>query len=88
MLGDVILPSTTRDDWPAVRAGILRRVRESLGTPPPEAAGSGGEFEETGRRDVDGLTHVTMRYRVLGDDDAAADEQGSGRPARPGDPAV
>jgi len=70
MLGDVVLPSTTAEDWPALRADILRRVTDSMGEPPDDAPppGSSPEYEETSRAERDGLVHVGLRYRVLADE--------------------
>ena len=68
MIGNVVLSQTRREDWPKLRKEIRRRVMESMDTPPAGASGQRVRFEELKRCQKHGLTHVHLRYHVLGED--------------------
>jgi len=67
MIGDVILPSTTADDWPRIREEILGRILASMGTEPEGIGDAEARFEELERFERDGLTHIRLRYHVVDD---------------------
>ncbi|HUW56847.1 MAG TPA: dienelactone hydrolase family protein [Planctomycetota bacterium] len=68
MIGDVILPSTTVEDWPKIREEILGRILASMGAEPEGIGEVEARFEELERYEKDGLTHVRLRYHVVDDD--------------------
>ena len=64
----VILPDTSADEWPAIRARIRQRVLHHLGTGPvPLAPQTGTRFEEVRRYRNAGLDHVLYRYQIVDD---------------------
>ncbi len=67
MIGDVILPSTTKSDWPGIREEIRARVESSMGAPPEGADKAPPKCEELERFEKHGLTHVRIRYHVVDD---------------------
>ncbi|HUU43900.1 MAG TPA: dienelactone hydrolase family protein [Planctomycetota bacterium] len=68
MIGDVILPSTTKADWPEIRREIRSRITASMGTEPEGLGETPPQHEVVERCEKDGLTHIRLRYHVLDDD--------------------
>ena len=68
MIENVILPGTTREEWPGIRASIRRRIEESFGVPETPPSGGKAPFGEIDRYERHGLTHVVIRYHVIGDE--------------------
>jgi len=67
MIGDVILPSTTVEDWSTIREEIRVRILASMGTAPEGIGEAEPQHEEIERFEKDGLTHVRIRYHVVDD---------------------
>jgi len=86
MFRDVILPETTAEAWPAIRAEIRQRVMASMGTCPDCAIEP--EYEVVEEYENLGLRHRKIKYRVLPDEHNFAvivlpdglDESGPARP--------
>ncbi|HHN46040.1 MAG TPA: hypothetical protein ENN09_01240 [Planctomycetes bacterium] len=68
MPGDVILPDTRAEEWPGIRAAILRRITDTLGSPGAGCPLPAGEFSEIERCEKHGLVHVRFRYHVIGEE--------------------
>jgi len=87
VIGHVVASDMTKDDWPAVRDGIRRRIVASMGTGPDESRPP--EHEEIERYEKYGLEHIRLRYHVVADlwNEAIAVLPGSGDQAQPA-PAV
>ena len=68
MIGSVILPGTTPDEWPAIRQEIHGRVAKTLGTAPAAAGSEPPAFKEIERYERFGLTHVKLKYHVVDDE--------------------
>lgn len=68
MIGSVILPGTTPEQWPAIRQEIHTRISKTLGTPPPGAGSAPVDFKEIERYRRFDLTHVKLRYHVVDDE--------------------
>ena len=68
MIGDVVLPDTHPQEWPRIREILKRKILATLGTPgAPVPSGKTG-YELTGQYEKNGLTHVTIKYHVIGDE--------------------
>ncbi|HHW08631.1 MAG TPA: alpha/beta hydrolase [Firmicutes bacterium] len=68
MIDNVILPSTTREEWPLIRQTIVGRITESFGRPGrPRPAGKAA-YQELARYEKHGLLHIHLRYHVIGDE--------------------
>lgn len=65
MIGEVVLPDMTDQDWPALREKILTRIAGSMGTPP--TVDRPAEFEQLRRYEAHGLGHIHIRYHVVED---------------------
>jgi len=63
----LILPDTKPEEWPAIRAKILERVKVSFGHGTVELTPTVNKFEELERYQNYGLTHVKYRYHVVDD---------------------
>ncbi len=68
MIGSVVLPGTTPEQWPDIRREIHERIARTLGTPPADARTRPAEYEEIERYEKHGLTHVLFRYHVVADE--------------------
>ncbi len=72
MFEQVILRDTTKEDWPGLREKIVSRIMKTFGTSPVPLEGIKNEFHEVERYENYGLTHIKIRYHVLGDEWADA----------------
>jgi len=68
MIGSVILPGTTPEQWPTIRAEIRQRIAKTLGTPPAGAGAEPIQFKELQRYENFGLTHIKLSYHVVDDE--------------------
>lgn len=68
MIGSVILPGTSAQEWPTIRAEIRTRIARTLGTPPPGAGSAPVQFKELERYENFGLTHIKLSYHVVDDE--------------------
>ncbi|HHT26158.1 MAG TPA: hypothetical protein GXZ82_02760 [Firmicutes bacterium] len=68
MINNVILPSTTPDDWPEIRQSIYQRIVDSFGEPSLPLPTEKAAYEEIERYEKYGLTHIRLRYHMIGDE--------------------
>jgi len=65
MIGQLVPPRMTRDEWQKVRSEILARIAGSMGGPPRPAATT--QYEEIRRYRAHELEHIHIRYDVIED---------------------
>ncbi len=68
MIGDVVLPHTQSEDWPCIREALKQRILATFGRPGTTDPPGETRYELTGRYEKNGLTHITIRYHVIGDE--------------------
>jgi hypothetical protein len=68
MIDNVILPSTTKNDWPGIRQSIYKRINDSFGEPSLPRPTKQAAFEEIDRYENYGLTHIHLRYHMIGNE--------------------
>ncbi len=68
MIGSVVLPGTTREEWPGIRKEIHARISKTLGTAPADVGRHPIEVKEVERYRRFDLTHVKVRYHVVDDE--------------------
>ena len=68
MIASVVLPGTTVEQWPAIRAEIHARILKTMGTAPADVGNHAIEFKEVERYRRSDLTHVKIRYHVVDDE--------------------
>jgi dienelactone hydrolase len=68
MIGDVILPDTPSEAWPGVREVLRQRILATFGTPGMPVPAGRTTYEIAGQYEQNGLTHVRVRYHVIGDE--------------------
>lgn len=64
MIGNVILPSTQPEDWPAIRQSIRQRIMATMGVFPSAGKPEMRQIERYMRHD---LLHVRFSYHVIAD---------------------
>lgn len=67
MIGSVILPGTTPEQWPEIRREIRGRIERTLGTAPAGARTKASAWKEIERYEKHGLTHLKLTYHVVDD---------------------
>jgi dienelactone hydrolase len=67
MISDIVLPDTTKDEWPAIRARIHARIWETLAMPAEALVPAKPQWEQIERYDKHGLTHIRLKYHVVAD---------------------
>ncbi len=72
MINDLILKDTRKEEWDAIRAKMKSRICENLGECPVPLAPQKARFEELNRYDEYGLTHIRIRYHIMGEEWAYA----------------
>ncbi|MCX7012639.1 MAG: dienelactone hydrolase family protein [Candidatus Sumerlaeota bacterium] len=67
MIGSVVLPDTTAEEWPAIRQRVFQRLWSFMGVFPEGYDRPMARWEEVRRYEAYGFEHILIRYFVYGD---------------------
>ena len=68
MISSILNAVDTAESWPAIRADILKRINDSIGSARPDFTPDKPQFEELDAYEAHGLKHISIRYHVIDDE--------------------